>query len=352
MNQSKVTLIMPVYNTEERVLKKCVESIKQQTSNRWNLLIIDDGSISTVADLCEQFTNDKRINVIHKINAGVSAARNFGTSLVTDAYIMYVDSDDVLSNFVIEEALNIIETTGADIVYGGVCKIPTQDSFNRYSTLRSLNYDNALYGKDDILSAMFGGIRNELNRIKDVGQIIRAPFARLIKAEIARQVLFPEDLKIGEDIVWNSRVISLCQKIAVAKSIWYGYVQYPCSAINKYYGNRIEITEQWISIIYEENKRLFLRYPENFGQMLAVEYYVIVCYDILPSSTIGSIWKKNKVVKQLTERYPWNVLKRRKYRSTLAKSQKLLLLLGVLGIGVLSVAIYLRIKSILKFLTI
>ncbi len=348
MNQSKVTLIMPVYNTEETLLKKCVESIIKQTNNCWNLIMIDDGSTQKTADICEQFTADKRIRVVHKKNAGVSAARNYGTSLVTSAYTMYVDSDDVLSDFVIEDALNIAEATDADIVYGGVYKIQTQDSFQNYSALRSSNGDITLYSKDDILSAMFGGISDELNKIQGEGQIIRAPFARLIKSEIARRVLFPEDFKIGEDIVWNSRLLNSCSRVAVAKSIWYGYVQYPHSAINKYYGNRIDITEQWIKILVDENNLFFSKHPENMGQMLAVEYYVIICYDVLPSLVISSIREKNKIVKQMTMHSPWNLLYERKYRSSLLFQQKLLLMSGKLRLGALAVIIYLKIKSFLN----
>lgn len=344
----KVSFVMPVYNTDATILKKCVDSIICQTSSCWNLLIIDDGSKQQIADFCDSFLSDTRIQVFHKNNEGVSVARNYGTNLVTDSYIMYVDSDDVLADFVVEEALTILDYTKADIVYGGVCKTHSQDEFYRYSKLRSSEFNNALYDKDEILLAMFGDNSQALTHIQQLGQIIRAPFARIIKTELARQVRFPEDFKLGEDIIWNSKLLNQCSTIAVANSIWYGYVQYPSSAINKYYGNRAEVAEKWIEIIKEDNRLFFLNHPENEGSILAAEYYAIVCYDLLPSTILGSIWNKNRVAKQIISRQPWIVLREYKYRKRLTTTQKLLLLFGKLGFGALAVTIYVRMKSIFK----
>ena len=79
----KVSIIVPVYNVES-YLKKCIDSILLQTYTNFELILIDDGSTDQSYEICDEYSlNDKRIKVIHKINEGVSKARNLGLSIST-----------------------------------------------------------------------------------------------------------------------------------------------------------------------------------------------------------------------------------------------------------------------------
>ena len=78
MNNKKVSIIVPVYNVE-KYLQRCIESILTQTETDFELLLIDDGSKDKSGLICDEYAQkDKRVNVIHKENGGVSAARNLG----------------------------------------------------------------------------------------------------------------------------------------------------------------------------------------------------------------------------------------------------------------------------------
>ncbi len=94
MKNSKISIIVPVYNTEQ-YLEKCLDSLINQTYNNIEILLIDDGSKDNSGKICDEYAKkDKRIKVIHQKNSGVSRARNNGLDNFTGNYVMFVDSDD------------------------------------------------------------------------------------------------------------------------------------------------------------------------------------------------------------------------------------------------------------------
>lgn len=91
-----VTIIIPVYNVEERI-DYCLESVLAQTYQNIEILLIDDGSTDNSGKICDRYSQrDSRITVIHKKNGGVSTARNVGIVQSNGDYICFVDSDDAV----------------------------------------------------------------------------------------------------------------------------------------------------------------------------------------------------------------------------------------------------------------
>lgn len=128
--QSKplVTVIVPVYNTS-KYLKRCVESIINQTYKKVEIILVDDGSTDHSSLMCDQFAErDERIKVIHKANGGLSTSRNRGLDEATGEWIVFVDSDDWISLNTIEFCVNYIqEDSSLDIVQYGILKVKTVD---------------------------------------------------------------------------------------------------------------------------------------------------------------------------------------------------------------------------------
>jgi glycosyltransferase involved in cell wall biosynthesis len=92
----KVSIIIPVYNTEQ-YLSRCIDSILGQSFTDFELLLIDDGSTDGSAKICDAYTEkDSRIRVLHKENGGVSSARNLGLNEAKGDWVSFVDSDDEL----------------------------------------------------------------------------------------------------------------------------------------------------------------------------------------------------------------------------------------------------------------
>ena len=89
-----ISIIVPIYNAEE-YLERCIESIKKQTYQKWELILVDDGSTDCSLQLCEKIAlKDTRIRVIHIENLGVSMARNRGIEEAKGEYISFIDADD------------------------------------------------------------------------------------------------------------------------------------------------------------------------------------------------------------------------------------------------------------------
>ena len=112
----KISVIVSVYNTKKSYLEECIFSLKEQTYKNIEIIIIDDGSITAVAELCDNIAKtDERIIVFHKINEGVSVARNYGIEKSTGKWICFVDADDWIEKDAIENLLKNAEKN--DIVF-------------------------------------------------------------------------------------------------------------------------------------------------------------------------------------------------------------------------------------------
>ena len=98
-----ISIIVPVYKAE-KYIHKCIESILMLQNKDWELLLIDDGSPDDSGRICDEYANvDNRIRVFHKLNGGVSSARNMGLDEARGEWIMFVDADDSISTETIIE---------------------------------------------------------------------------------------------------------------------------------------------------------------------------------------------------------------------------------------------------------
>ena len=112
-----ISIIVPVYNTEQ-YLHRCVDSILAQTYTDFELLLIDDGSSDSSGAICDEYaTKDSRVRVFHKENGGVSSARNLGLDNAQGEWIGWVDSDDYISPDMYERLFSAVEMDDADLVY-------------------------------------------------------------------------------------------------------------------------------------------------------------------------------------------------------------------------------------------
>lgn len=112
-----VSIIVPVYNTEERLLVKCIDSLINQSYSNLEIIIVDDGSEEATAYLCDTLSGrDSRIKIVHKNNGGLSSARNAGLDVARGKYVSFVDSDDYLNKDSIKYMLEALLSSSADIV--------------------------------------------------------------------------------------------------------------------------------------------------------------------------------------------------------------------------------------------
>ncbi len=121
-----ITVIVPVYNVESYI-RCCLDSLRAQTFQNFEVILIDDGSIDHSGDICDEYaTVDKRFKVIRQKNGGVSVARQVGLNLAKGDYIIHVDPDDWVLPNMLSELYEKAEDTGVDMV---VCDIWMHGSY-------------------------------------------------------------------------------------------------------------------------------------------------------------------------------------------------------------------------------
>ena len=124
-NKPKVSIIIPNYNYA-KYLRKCIDSVLNQTYANIELIIVDDGSTDNSREVIESYV-DHRIIKIYQENQGVSVARNNGIQIANGSYLAFLDSDDYWSPNKIEENLLLLQTGEYQIVYSGVRKFDLMD---------------------------------------------------------------------------------------------------------------------------------------------------------------------------------------------------------------------------------
>lgn len=114
------SVVIPIYNAEKYLLKT-LNSVMEQDFQNFEVLLVDDGSSDSSANICLSFSNkDERFHFYHKSNGGVCSARNYGIEKASGEYILFIDSDDIVEPTMLSDCLKEIEKTGVDILLFGM----------------------------------------------------------------------------------------------------------------------------------------------------------------------------------------------------------------------------------------
>lgn len=202
-----ISIVIPVYNTEN-YLEKCIESVINQTYSNIEIILVDDGSTDSSAQICDVFAEkDDRIKVIHKGNGGVSKARNVALGIALGECICFVDSDDSVDRKMVEELYLSLEKNDADIA---ICD---------YNTF----INNELQKKELVSSKSILNKEEALNEILTEGMFRGAPWCKLFKRDIIEDLSFAEDIFLGEDLLFVVQSFIKSQKIVFIPQPYYNY---------------------------------------------------------------------------------------------------------------------------------
>lgn len=218
--QLKITVIVPVYNTE-RFLSKCIDSVLAQTHSNLELLLIDDGSSDCSPQICDEYAlRDERVRVFHQMNAGVSVARNLGIENATGDYIIFVDSDDYLD----EDYLSCFNPEHADLYLQGVTLENEQGVTNQ--TLEPKELHDRKKVADFVAQTL---------PLPDEGLVLRAVCSKLYRRDILASLRFDEGMSFAEDYLLNLRVYQHIRCMTLVSGCGYHYVQQNSSlSVGKY----------------------------------------------------------------------------------------------------------------------
>lgn len=192
-----ISVILPIYNVE-LYLAECIDSIISQTFKDFELLLVDDGSTDNSLKICEEYASkDVRIKSFHKVNGGLSSARNYGLDRASGCYVMFVDPDDyLLSNYTFSRLVSYANDKRLDIL--------------RFDYL-AVNDDNSKIlrlGPVGAKQHLCNKVLSPLEMVKDAvrGEWFAVLF--LIKRTALEEMRFDESFKFQEDIEFFARLFA------------------------------------------------------------------------------------------------------------------------------------------------
>lgn len=222
-NSPLVSLIIPVFNVDFRLLDRSILSAALQNENK-EILVIDDGSTTARSDIYRNICSKyKDVRYYRKENGGVSSARNFGLRMARGVWVGFLDADDELLPKYLEEAVGILEKSGADSVHGGyITDLGSLDAHNLQGYEPGEFYLFQGQSIDLLKRNLFdGGVA--FRSLDLIGHEYRSCWSALYKREIAKSICFDESLHISEDGIFNFRYWCASKKVAIAGGQWYKY---------------------------------------------------------------------------------------------------------------------------------
>ncbi len=223
-----VSLIIPVYNSENKIAR-CIKSVLAQTYSDLEIILIDDGSKDKSLEICHQFEKtDKRIRVLTQPNKGVSYTRNRGIQCAQGEYIQFVDSDDYITPDMVQKMVATIQEKNADLV---ICGIEEKHADHIHDIIP---------GAVGLIKV--GELRDKYPEIFS-GFLLNSPVNKLYRKSLISQ-FFPEELSLGEDLLFNLSYIIGIENIVFLKEIFYFYDITEGSLNRRYREDSIEIAEK------------------------------------------------------------------------------------------------------------
>lgn len=216
----KVSVIVPVYNVEP-YLKRCVDSLINQTLKDIEIILVDDGSPDNCPQMCDAFAQlDDRIKVVHKQNGGLSSARNAGIDASTGDYIGYIDSDDYAELNMFERLYNCAIQQNVDFVMADYFRV-----IDGIKKKKSLDIRKGLYTKQDIVNEIFPILI--MRECVDYGPLLSVCHC-LYKSDFIKSnnLYFDEEIKWSEDCIYSAILGYLANSFYYLKDEYvYNYIQ-------------------------------------------------------------------------------------------------------------------------------
>ena len=213
-----ISIIVPIYNVEP-YLRRCVDSLLQQTCEDFELILVDDGSPDNCGRICDEYAAlDSRVQVIHKPNGGLSDARNAGMEIARGEYIAFVDSDDWVAPNYLERLLCALVESGADICECDVLRTSGEENVPSVEQSAPVVFSTA----DALAQLIHDGVFHQ------------HVWNKLYRRDVIVDILFPKG-KTNEDEFWTYQVFGNAKKVVKIQDVLYFYFQRPGSIMGETY---------------------------------------------------------------------------------------------------------------------
>lgn len=268
----KLSIVIPVYCVPD-TLDKCVKSILGQSYEDIEIILVDDGSPDDCPKLCNRLAEiDKRITVVHKVNGGLSDARNAGIRIATGDYITFVDSDDYIDNGVYGKLMNkLTEHPEYDIIEYGI-------RFKRKDEEKCLSFNDTSY--------------TDSSRYWTEGFAYNHSYAcnKIYKRTLFENIHYPQG-KVFEDM-WTLPLLTKKAKIIATTDIgYYNYCWNPNSITSNAGGNELRM------LLMAHYNLMHHHYPEIKGDAKYIMHVVNIQMDVYEMTGDSPIFKSIPITK-------------------------------------------------------
>ena len=234
----KFSIIVPIYKVE-KYLRKCVDSILEQSYKNYELILVDDGSPDNCPQICDEYAKkDSRVHVIHKKNGGLVAARNTGVLAATGEYICYVDGDDWISKELLQTIMDkAISKYEPDMVVFSAVR-----QFEDKQVEIPKGATEGFYNKEKLEKEVYPYMMYDCRKPFCTGLIFPVAWNKIFKRELlTKHYCTEERIRMGEDNAFVFECLYYSNNVYFCEDVLYYYNQLNMGSMtNNYDPTRFE----------------------------------------------------------------------------------------------------------------
>lgn len=320
MAKPKVSIVVPVYNTE-KYLKRCLDSISNQTLKETEIIIVDDGSKEPCALLCDELAKtDSRIKVVHKQNGGLGFARNTAMEIATGEYIGFVDSDDYIDPVMYEKLYDTAVKNNADLAISGFCFVGGNTFSEENDVVLKPYFSKETVFKNeqikDLLLGVVGALPNEPDDSRYGVSVCKSIFKNSVIKE--QELEFLSERKIlSEDTLFMVDFIKHTACAVGVPGAYYCYCRNDDSLSKSYNKERFpksivflnELEKRIADTVNKEEYKIYLdRLTQGFARILCSQEIVHAKCEKVRFSELRKRLKEictKDEFKNVLKSYPW-----------------------------------------------
>jgi glycosyltransferase involved in cell wall biosynthesis len=306
-----ISIIVPVFNAE-KYLKECIESIVNQDFSNFEIILIDDGSTDNSPAICDYYSEKfENVQVVHQINIGVSSARQNGVNISKGDWVIFVDSDDIVS----KNMCNLIKSSicDADVIM-------FSENFKK----------NEFYSgsKGEFVKAILGLDTNNTLSKSSLFSVCSKVYRKDFLTD--NKIFFENNLFNGEDMLFNINIILNTKKIKFINESFYFYRK-NINSITHSYNEKITLNDR----LFLEKLEMLTRFLFNekdfnamYNEIVLNGLFICLRKYFSHKENKYSFFKKKQKLNEFILNYPYNfALKELKPSMKNTKNPKKLILL-------------------------
>lgn len=257
------SIIVPVYQVEQ-YLERFIYSVLSQNYEKYELILVDDGSSDGSGRICDEFSEKHpHIRTIHKKNGGVSSARNEGIKNAKGRYIIFGDADDYYDSAFLNDVSGVLKKSPQDICICGY-------------------YHETNRGSEQIIPPLNGAYSRELlsNKFERIlkDNSFNSVWNKVFRLDIIKenQIDFPIQ-KIAEDGIFVCRYLQKVKSLYFMDKAYYHYCQNEGSAVHKFCATRWQDENNYLK---EMQKCIEVLAPTQVQEIMGTKYRNAILFDL------------------------------------------------------------------------